>query len=78
MSLTARAKAVRGVGYSPLLRAVHGLLAVAVQPPTQPPTSYLSPWAYANSHARDHYPTRPAQPRRSRRRREVEFFVVNH
>ena len=78
MSLTARAKAVRGVGYSPLLRAVHGLLAVAVQPPPQPPTTYMSPWAYANSHARHHYPTRPTQPRRTRRRREAEFLLVHH
>lgn len=73
MSLTARAKAVRGLGYSPLLRAVQGLLVVAVQPPAQPPTSYLSPYAY--SHIR---PIQKQPPRRTRRRREAEFFLVNH
>lgn len=33
MSLTSRAKALRGVGFGALLLVAHGLLPVAVQPP---------------------------------------------
>lgn len=77
MSLIARAKATRGLGYSPLMRATQGLLAVAVQPPEPPPTSYMSPWANSNIHQRS--PNKLTHlPRRTRSRREAEFFLVNH
>jgi hypothetical protein len=75
MSLSARAKAVRGVGYSRLLQAVHGLLELAVQPPAQPP-SYGGPWAAGRSHTISRRaPT--AAARRTRRQREIEFFLVH-
>lgn len=51
-----------------------GIAQAATEPP---PTTYLSPWANSNIHPRNpNKLTHP--PRRTRRRREAEFFVVNH
>lgn len=76
MSLSARAKAVRGVGYSRLLWAVQGLAETLLYvPPPAPPPSYGGPWSNARAHTRA--PTQPAHPpRRSRRRRELDILFL--
>ncbi len=77
MSLSARAKAVRGLGYAPLLRAVQGLLTVGVQTPVQPPPNYGGAWPGRGAYA--HTPARSPithSPRRTRRRRELDLLFL--